>query len=134
MSRKSNRLKNRLRIERERKPRLDSYQERLESREDQLRWNEGAVARRELALREGEAKLKRAAAMRISVEEDRERPYGPVYICQIAMHPQECRRMFALETINNFADATYYARAKGHEVGRMVERAILDAIEGKVKP
>lgn len=128
MSRKTTRLKNRLRIERE----------RAEKRMWELNGLASTLANREYGLREERKNLDRSLAMRMRLREpDPYGPRGPVFQLTVAVWPEEFRiaslRRTSVSRTPVLEDVSYTAARHGHEVGKQVEEVIRRCLLGELE-
>lgn len=131
MSKKANRLRARLSIERDRAERAEARL-RLELR--RLADRDRAQDARENALRDRERQLGRSLAMRMHVQERFDRAYGERYGLYVELSPEVFRHEFyTLGPPSQLQSATYYAARKGHEVGEQVKEVILRCLSGELK-
>ena len=120
MSRKANRLKNRIRIE----------HERIEKQRKEMDGRAVRLANAEAVLRREKRDLERSVAMRMRVERSFSSPAGPCYQIVTTFYPYE----FKIASRHNpVFDATYWAGMKGHEVGKQVSDVLLRCMKGELE-
>jgi hypothetical protein len=120
LSRKANRLRNRLRIERERSAK--------ESK--RIAATERHLAQERRAIDVAQKDLNRSVALRMRVSRDFERPIGPAFCLNIVIYPNEFRLM---RLSDRPYDATHFAAMRGHEAGHKIAEVIERCLTGELE-
>lgn len=122
MSRKSNRLKNRLRIE----------TERAGSELKRLAIAKAAMALEAMRLEKERQDLNRSVALRMRVDREFARPFGDAWSLTIILHPQEYRMGYMRDARGGMQNASWYAAMKGDEAGRQIAQVIERCLMGEL--
>ncbi len=123
MSRKSNRLKNRLRIEREK---LSAFRRVANGRSRVL---EAEAVR----IDQEQKNLDRSVALRIRVERNFTQPIGPPYGLNIMFHPEEFRYQALRGGPNDMLNRTRFAQMRGRDIGDQIAQVILRCLNGELE-
>jgi exonuclease VII large subunit len=123
VSRKSNHLKNRLKIESERAAKA------MRSIADRER----RLARERAELDELRKSLNRSVALRMRVQRDFAHPMGDAWALNIVLYPQEFRWQFGCSRDYGMQNASLFAHMRGREVGEKIAQVIERCLTGELK-